>query len=228
METQAFSELFPLFQATNPETLDWLLSMTVEQDHSEGEIVLTEDTWGNAVYFIISGWVKVRRWYGEREVTQAVVGRGDFFGETAILDEPPRATDVITLTEVKLLSISAQRFIQTLFKDVQLHHKLLQTMVRRLRQINYRLNLRHQLPAVKLAYALTCLAENYGKPTEEGMEILNISDKDFADLADLNIEETSKVMAKFQTKGWVEIDREERALCVTNLRQLSHLSGGVY
>ncbi|HAG79946.1 MAG TPA: transcriptional regulator, partial [Cyanobacteria bacterium UBA12227] len=74
---------------------------------------------------------------------------GDFFGEMAILDESPRSTDVIALSQVKLLSVSAQRFIQTLFKDPQLHHRMLQLMVRRLRLTNLRFQRRHQPPAVK-------------------------------------------------------------------------------
>jgi len=90
MHTKAFSELFPLFNTANPETLEWLLSVGVEHEYPTGRAVLMEDAWGNAVYFIMSGWVKVRRLYGDKAVTLAILGRGDFFGEMAILDESPR------------------------------------------------------------------------------------------------------------------------------------------
>ncbi|HBB32688.1 MAG TPA: transcriptional regulator, partial [Cyanobacteria bacterium UBA9273] len=126
MQTKAFSELFPLFNTANPETLEWLLSVGVEHEYPTGRAVLMEDAWGNAVYFIVSGWVKVRRLHGDDAVTLAILGKGDFFGEMAILDESPRSTDVVALSPVKLLSVSAQRFIQTLFKDPQLHHRMLQ------------------------------------------------------------------------------------------------------
>ena len=64
----------------------------------------------------------------------------------AILDESPRSSDAIAISQVTLLSVSAQRFIQTLFKDVQLHHRMLQLMVRRLRQTNVRFQLRNRPP----------------------------------------------------------------------------------
>lgn len=225
MHTKAFSELFPLFNTANPETLEWLLSVGVEHEYPAGRAVLMEDAWGNAVYFIMSGWVKVRRLYGDNAVTLAILGRGDFFGEMAILDESPRSTDVVALSSVKLLSVSAQRFIQTLFKDPQLHHRMLQLMVRRLRQTNVRFQRRHQPPAIKLANTLVNLADNYGQVGEKGTEIYNIPYKDLADVTDISVEDTAKIMKKLDSKGWINVEPQDKKLCLINLKQLTHLAG---
>ncbi|MEQ8381447.1 MAG: Crp/Fnr family transcriptional regulator [Coleofasciculus sp. D1-CHI-01] len=225
MHTKAFSELFPLFNTANPETLEWLLSVGVEHEYPTGRAVLMEDAWGNAVYFIMSGWVKVRRLYGDKAVTLAILGRGDFFGEMAILDESPRSTDVVALSSVKLLSVSAQRFIQTLFKDPQLHHRMLQLMVRRLRQTNVRFQRRHQPAAIKLANTLVNLAENYGQVGEKGTEIYNIPYKDLAEVTDISVEDTAKIMKKLESKGWTDVDPQDQKLCLINLKQLTHLAG---
>lgn len=227
MQTAAFSELFPLFNAASPETIEWLLSITVEHEYPAERAVLMEDAWGNAVYFVESGWVKVRRHVGEDVVTLAILGRGDFFGEMAILDESPRSTDVVALSSVKLLSISAQRFIQTLFKDSQLHHRMLQLMVRRLRQTNYRFQLRHQPPAIKLASTLVSLGENYGLPSEYGTEIFNIPSKDLADVSDITPDEAAKIMEKLNSKGWIRIDPANQVIYLLNMRQLAHLAGKI-
>ncbi|MBD2579052.1 Crp/Fnr family transcriptional regulator [Oscillatoria sp. FACHB-1406] len=227
METKAFSERFPLFNTVSPETLDWLLSVAVEHDYPAHRAVLMEDSWGNAVYFIVDGWVKVRRLAGESAATLAILGEGDFFGEMAILDESPRSTDVIALSDVELVSISAQRFIQALFKDPQLHHRMLQLMVQRLRQTNIRFQMRNQPPAIKLAKTLVTFAENYGKTTERGAEILNISHSDLADVSDITIDETRKILEKLEAKGWVEIQSAKNILCLVNLKQLTHLSGRI-
>ena len=225
MQSEAFSELFPLFSAGNPETLEWLLSVADEHEYPPSRAVLMEDAWGNAVYFLVSGWVKVRRLSGKDAATLAILGQGDFFGEMAILDESPRSTDVIALSKVKLVSVSAQRFIQTLFKDSQLHHRMLQLMVRRLRQTNVRLQMRNRPPAVQLARTLVNLAENYGEKTQQGTQIYNIEFKDLADVTDIGIEETRKIMEKLIAKGWLKIEAPSEAMYLTNLRQLSHLAG---
>lgn len=226
MESTVVSEIFPLFNAAETETLEWLLSVAIEQEFAPEENILCDQSWGNAVYFIVSGWVKSRRFHNETPITLSVQGRGDFFGESAILDEPPRATEVVSLSDTKVISISAQRFIQTLFQDSQLHHKLLQITVRRMRQMDIRLQLRHHPPVVKLAHTLVSLAETYGKPTEEGMEILLLPEQDLADIADLNLEETQKFLNKFQNKGWLELNPDNSTLSLTNVRQLSHLAAG--
>ncbi|HEY9597542.1 MAG TPA: Crp/Fnr family transcriptional regulator [Cyanophyceae cyanobacterium] len=225
MQTKAFNELFPLFNTASPETLEWLLSVVVEHEYPAGRAVLMEDAWGNAVYFIVSGWVKVRRLYGDNVVTLAILGRGDFFGEMAILDESPRSTDVIALSNVKLLSISAQRFIQTLFKDPQLHHRMLQLMVRRLRLTNVRFQRRHQPPAVKLVNTLVNLAESYGQPTARGTELFNIPYQDLADITDISADDTAKIMAKLESKGWIKIDPVHHVLYLINTKQLTNLAG---
>ena len=225
MQTEVISELFPLLAAADPETLDGLLSVAVEHEYPAGRAVLMEDAWGNAVYFITSGWVKVRRTSGNSEdvATLAILGRGDFFGEMAVLDESPRSTDVIALSSVKLLSIAAGRFIQTLFKDPQLHHRMLQLMVRRLRQTNLRSQLRDQPPAVKLIHTLVSLAEAYGNTTSEGVEIFNIAPRDLADISDVATDDATKIISRLIEKGWIKVKSDRSTLLLPNLRQMQQL-----
>jgi CRP-like cAMP-binding protein len=131
---------------------------------------------------------------------------------------------VIALSPVRLISVSAQRFIQTLFKDPQLHHRMLQLMVRRLRQTNQRYQIRHRPPAVKLANTLVELAENYGQLTEKRADIFNIPYQDLADVTDISLQETCKIMEKLNSKGWIEIDEENQTMHLINLKHLNHLA----
>lgn len=224
MQIEAFSELFPLLSTANPQTLEWLLNVAVEHEYPSGRAVLMEDAWGNAVYFLVSGWVKVRRTNGEDSVAIAILGRGDFFGEMAVLDESPRSTDVIALSPVKLLTISRERFIQILFKDPQLHHRMLQLMVRRVRQINMRLQMRSSPPAVKLAHTLVSLSDNYGQDSDQGKEIFYIPFKDLTEVTEISIEETTKIMEKLHEKGWIKIDPAKNSIYVVNFKQLENLA----
>ncbi|MBD2571249.1 Crp/Fnr family transcriptional regulator [Anabaena lutea] len=224
MQTQVFSDIFPLLSTANPQTLEWLLNIAVEHEYPTGRAVLMEDAWGNAVYFLVSGWVKIRRTNGDNSVTIAILGRGDFFGEMAVLDESPRSTDVIALSPVSLLTVSRERFIQILFKDPQLHHRMLQLMVKRLRQVNVRLQMRSSPPAVKLAYTLMNLGENYGQESAEGKEIFYIPFKDLAEVTEIGIEETTTIMEKLHEKGWIKIDPANNFIYLVNLKQLQNLA----
>ena len=224
METQSISELFPLFHTANLETLEWFLSVVDQEDYPPDVKVVREDDWGKAVYFIVSGWVKVRSHYQGSETTLEILGRGDFFGEMGVLEESLKSIEVISLSEVQLLSISAQRFLQMLFKDPQLHHRMLQLKVRRVRQLYRRLQLRQQSPKVRLAKTLIKLAETYGRSTEKGTEIWHFSEQDLADIADVSLEELRSVITQLQSQGCLEIDLVNNNLYLSNLKQIHHFS----
>ena len=224
MQAVFFSEIFPLMSTANPQTLEWLLNVATEHEYPAHRAVLMEDSWGNAVYFIVSGWVKVRRTANENSRAVAILGKGDFFGEMAILDESPRSTDVIALSPVKLFSVSRDRFIHILFKDSQLHHRMLQLMVRRLRQTNLRLEMRLAPPAVKLAHTLVTLGESYAQDTVNNKEIFNIPFQDLADVTEIGLEETTKIMEKLVEKNWIAIDETNQVLKLVNVKQLMNLA----
>ena len=226
METKAFSELFPLFNPASPELLEWLLSIAEKREYAANEVILEADTWGRAVYLIVSGWVKIQHLSKDKAIALEILGRGDSFGEMAIIDEPLRASEGVALCEVELISISAQRFIQMLFKDPQVHHRLLQLSVRRLRQFQTRHLLTYHSTGERLAKTLVFLAENYGQSTEKGIEIFNVPLQDLADVANVSVEEARKIMEKLQSKGWIEVNSSQ-VLRLTNLKQLTHLAGQI-
>ncbi len=226
MQTEAIGRSFPLLATANPETLELIMSVAVEHEYPAGRAVLMEDAWGNAVYFVVTGWVKVRRRGAAEDdaAALAILGRGDFFGEMAVLDESPRSTDVVSLTQVKLLSVAAQQFVKILFKDPQLHHRMLQLMVRRLRQTNYRFHLRDQAPAMKLVHTIVGLADAYGTEGAPGIvDIVNLSAQDFADLADISLNESKKILSKLVEKGWIKISAAQQVMHILNMTQMSSL-----
>lgn len=227
METQALSQLFPLFNTASPDTLSWIIAIATEEEYAQNEVILTAENWGKYAYFIVSGWVKLQYSSAERNITQTIVGRGDFFGEGAILEEYPENMEVVALSEVTLFTISAQRFIQALCKDSKLQHRLLQLMVKRLKILGSYWQLRQQPPAVRLVKMLVFLAENYGQFQEKGVVIIQIPALDLADITDINVEEIKKIIGKLQNNSWIEINQNNQTLCLSNIKQLIHLSGKV-
>jgi len=100
-------------------------------------------------------------------------------------------------------------------------------MVRRLRHANVRLQMRSSPPAVKLAHTLVSLGESYSEESHKGREIFNISFKDLADVTEIGVEETTKIMEKLDEKGWIKIDTTNQVVHLINFRQLMNLAGKV-
>ncbi len=218
------SELFPLFKDASLETLETLHRSAIFNECPAGRTVLMEDSWGNAVYLIVSGWAKVRVQAGDDYVTLVILGKGEYFGEMAVLNESPRSTDVAALSKVELLSIPAQLFIQSLFDDPQLHHRLLQSMVERLKQTQKRFQLRNKAPGIKLAYTLISLADAYGKRQGNIAEIFNIPEADLAAIADVRLTAVPKILNKLAERNWLSVDSPQNVIRLLDLKSLRYLS----
>jgi CRP/FNR family transcriptional regulator, cyclic AMP receptor protein len=223
MEIETLSEIFPLFDTADPELVEWLTGVAVEKEYAPKQKIVTDDTWGNAVYFVISGWVKVYQLREDQNITLDILSKGGIFGEIAVLDEAPRFTNVVALTKVNILSISAQRFLQFLFKDAQVHHKMLKLVIQRWRKVNQRLQLAQEVPLVRVVNILLNLGETYGNDTSLGLEIFSLSPQEIADLSGASLEETEQVLERMTEKGWLQIDKKEQILTLSNHKQISQL-----
>jgi CRP-like cAMP-binding protein len=225
METEELSEIFSLFNNLNSKTLDYINSLTETEEYGKNEVILGEEDWGSAVYFIVSGWVKIQSNYQEQQLTTEIIGKGGFFGEIAIIEQLLFPASVVSLSAVKLITISAQKFIQLLFCEPQIQHRLLKLTIRHLQSYQYFHLLAKHSPKVKIATVLMELADKYGIITEKGIEIYNISEQDLADLAQIQVEESSYILAKFQNKDLIEIDTKRQVLSLTNPKQINHILG---
>ncbi|MGB7087557.1 MAG: Crp/Fnr family transcriptional regulator [Phormidesmis sp.] len=224
MPSEALGDLFPLFKDAKPETLKTLHQGSIFNECPAGRTVLMEDSWGNAVYLIISGWAKVRCQSGNGYVTLAILGKGEYFGEMAVLNESPRSTDVAALSRVELISIPAQLFVKTLFNDPQLHHRMLQLMVQRLKHTQIRFQLRNKAPGIKMVYALVGLADAYGEKKGNTIDIFNIPAKDLAEIADIKLTEVSKILDKLTARHWLSVDADRDVISLLDMKTLRHLS----
>jgi CPA1 family monovalent cation:H+ antiporter len=70
-----------------------------------GEVIVRQGERGDAVFFISSGAVEVVR--PDRRIR---LGRGDFFGELALLEGGRRTADVVALSYCQLLVLKADDF----------------------------------------------------------------------------------------------------------------------
>jgi CRP-like cAMP-binding protein len=225
METQEISELFSLFNNLNTETIEWLISMAEKDNYDSEEVIIAEDDWGKAVYFIVSGWVRLENIYSQETVTIEIIGKGGSVGEAGILDGVNHNTRVIAMSNVEVLTISAQRFIQILFRDSQIQNRFLKLMVSRVTEYQKYCQFYRQTGKVRLATILISLADKYGKLTEKGIQLYNFPSQNLADLAQLNMEECTQIIHKFKHKNLIDIDVNSQSLYLPNLKQLHHIIG---
>ncbi len=224
MESDSVSELFSLFTTANPETIEWFLAVSEKQSYPQNSILIDKEDWGKEVIFMASGWINVSAMSREKEITLDILAEGNYCGEIAILDDFPPLTKVTALSDVQLLKISAQRFLQMLFKDPQLQHQMLKLTIQKVRQLYHRLKSSQQSSERVLIKTLIDFAKNYGKTTDRGLAIFKIPDECLASLIGIEVIELEKMIEKLSKNNLIYIDTKNQTFCLPNLKQLHHFS----
>lgn len=166
-------------------------------------IVMTEDM-GGTFYVIEDGRVKISLASENlQEVTISLLGAGDFFGEMSILDESPRAADVVALGDVKLLVIQKENFFEHLHKFPSISINLLRVMCERLRKVNKRVRNKNLSSNGKVIQALLEVADEQAKIIKEGTLLPHLTHQEWAFYADVSRETFTRSINALKKTGLV-------------------------
>ncbi len=120
----------PVFKTTSKKPS--LPSYTVE--FSAGDYVFREGDLGTEMYILHEGRVEILKAMKGDEKQLAVLEKGDFFGEMAILEDLPRTASARALTPVKVLHINGSTFDQMLRSNPEIAVRMMRKLSRRLRE----------------------------------------------------------------------------------------------
>ena len=101
-----------LFTPLSQTEAEELLPRLTPLEAPAGKYVLRKGTEGKEVFFIMRGSVKVCCVNREgNEVDLAILGKGDMFGEIALLAEVPRTADVVCLSSCRFCRLTREEFL---------------------------------------------------------------------------------------------------------------------
>ncbi len=100
-----------------------------------GEVIYSEGYAGEAVIYVIAdGKVEISTYCDDKKVVLATLGKGEFFGEAALLPPEPRAHTAKALTFCQLTVIQADVVEQELERSSPLLRHIVRSTIRRLRK----------------------------------------------------------------------------------------------
>jgi pSer/pThr/pTyr-binding forkhead associated (FHA) protein len=107
-------------------------NFTVEFDANE--TIFREGDLGTEMYIVHEGKVEIVKELPHERRTLAVLEKGDFFGEMAILEDLPRTATARAQSSVKLLLINGSTFDQMLRSNPEIAVRMMRKLSRRLRE----------------------------------------------------------------------------------------------
>jgi CRP-like cAMP-binding protein len=130
-----------------------------------GKVLFREDEQGEHMYIIQDGSVRISKTMDGKEHTLAVLGKGDFFGEMAIVNQTKRTATATAACTVKLLKFDRTGFLRMIEMNSKMALGVIDKLCRRLQQAN--LQIQHLvrqnvkgLVALNLHYAYSEQGEN--------------------------------------------------------------------
>ena len=120
-----------LFNGLTPEQLQRLIDISREEIHRDGDIIVEQGGVGDKLYLISDGQVeiRIRKLPGEPERSQVFLGRGQIFGEMALLDEGRRSATVkCSQNNTVLRTITAEAFDDLCRSDTAIGYAIMRNM----------------------------------------------------------------------------------------------------
>ena len=103
-----------------------------ERSYAPGEVVFSEGDPASEMFIVQEGKVGLVKNVAGREIFLAAQGRGDFFGEMALLDSHPRTATCFAIAPTKLIAIRSGELLMKLRRDPTFALEMLQHMSRRI------------------------------------------------------------------------------------------------
>jgi CRP-like cAMP-binding protein len=140
-EIKIFSEV-ELFRGLTPEQMARLATIARREVYHTGETVFLQETPGDSMYIVKQGQVEVRIDNEEGESYPAVyLGRGQVFGEMALVDQGTRSATVIAVeAETEVYAIPGNQFTSLCENDTAIGYILMRNMAQ---DMSFKLRHRH-------------------------------------------------------------------------------------
>jgi CRP-like cAMP-binding protein len=114
------------------------------QTFDAGKVIFREGDQGDHMYIIQSGKVRISKNVGGREHELAVLEKGDFFGEMAIVSRIARTATATAMTATQLLAFDRQGFLGMIQKNAKIALNIIDKLCRRLQNANSQIQLMFQ------------------------------------------------------------------------------------
>lgn len=133
MADLSFLREFPRYAIFSDEELGLLGAVCTESQHKAGHLIFKQyETENLALYFIREGKVRIVRQEARAKKVLVTFGRGDFFGEVALLDSGPRSAGAECATDATLIALPQGRFTYVEDQSPSLALKLIKTFAKEL------------------------------------------------------------------------------------------------
>ena len=184
---------------------------SADRAYKPGDAIYSEGEYGDALYVLISGVVKLFRSYsGSKEATIRLLKPWDIFGHLAFAGEAKQRAYAEAVTECKVTKVPKIFMERAIRREPRAALKMMTLL--ELRLVQYEELVKCLLPReteVRLANLLPILARKFGERYDDGSSVtidLRLTHQDLAAMVASTRESVTKVLNDMRNRGIVEIE----------------------
>jgi CRP/FNR family transcriptional regulator, cyclic AMP receptor protein len=204
-----------LFANLADEDLHELMAAAKRRAFRSGEVIFHRDDPGQVLYMIKEGKVKICIISPDgQEISLAVFGKGECFGEFALLDGLPRSADAVAMEKVECYTLQRSDFHNAIMKNPKIAIKVMEALIKRLRTTDEMVEDLIFLDVYgRVAKKLLELSNTHGIKTEDGVRIdVRLTQQELASMVGASRESVNKVMGYFTEKDFISTDKHRITL----------------
>lgn len=193
--------------------------------YSAGDPIFHKGEEGHGLFAVLSGMVRISVLSeGGKEIVVNLIGKGEIFGEIALLDGGLRTADASAFKDCILMVVDRRDFINALMNDPAATVKLLEVVCRRLRRTTAQVeDLTFRSFRSRLAGALLKVASAQGTITLSEPK-LQITQKELGNMLGLSRESINRHLREWEDAGLLTL--EKGGCILKNPRHLTRLAKG--
>ena len=106
-------------------------------EYGVGDVIFEEGTTGRELYVVLDGEVEIAKMVGGRKTVIILLGKGEFFGEMAVIDGSSRsATAIAAAAGTRVMRINHARFVYLVSQQPAFALMVMDALSKRLRASN--------------------------------------------------------------------------------------------
>lgn len=195
----------PLFSGLTEAELEKIAKVAERKRVERGASIVRAGDSTDSLYILLTGRAKVTNTDEEgKEIILAWLESGEFFGEMGLIDGSPRSASVVAVEPCELLSLSKAEFQRCMRDNFQVAQRLMQILVRRLREADRKIESLALLDVYgRVARLLLDLSE-----VKDGRRVVKrkMSKQDMARMIGASREMVSKVMRDLELSGYIAVE----------------------
>lgn len=193
-----------LFEGVDDDGVREHEDLFVMQEFPRKALIFDQSDPSRTVYMVKRGTVRIARLTEDgKEVTVAVLGKGDLFGEESLFADRPRTTFAVVVDDALLCMAAADDLMELLGREPKLALNVAKVVSDRLVEMTAAVeDLAYSRLSDRLLNLMRRLALEHGRPCEGGVEItVRLTHADIASLVGSTRETVSLELARLVRAG---------------------------